>query len=170
MILKREPVIYRNYYLAAFLVLGLIFGCAKSEPLLKSDEPEVQLNFVYISSEIHDWPDSDLKKAFSSYWFKRFAGEPSKDIFRLEAPHFQVMAIYERYQAYLKKFPRAQILRMEIASFVQATEHLYEIPVNIVFQDTDGLEQTMSTRDRWVYVEGKWYHVLRDPLVFPRIG
>jgi len=156
--------------LMAVIFPVLISGCARFAHLPEKDAPVAQLDFVYLSPEIEEWPDKKLRNTFSDYWYKRFTGKPSEEIFNVEAPHFQKMVNFSRYDAYLNNFPKGEILRIEIAYFIPVTEYLYEIPMTIVFQGPRGQEQKMSVRDRWVMVEEQWYHVLRDPLAFPKIG
>lgn len=157
--------------LAGIIVIILISGCAKFAHILTKEATVPELNFIYLSPETENFPDANLKNVFSVYWHKRFTGAPSEEIFTYEAPHFRKMVVYPKYDAYMKNLPKGDILRIEIASFIPATGHLYEIPVNIVFQGNDAKEQTMSLRDRWVMLDdGRWYHVLRDPLAFPKTG
>ena len=164
---------YQNNFFYKILlatVLGIFFvaGCTQ-KMTANPDAHYEKIKYIYLSEDI-GWPDTRLEKKFSRYWNKRFTGKDPEGIYSYEAPHFQKMVLFPRYEAYLNNLPKGEILRIEIAEFIRATEYLYEVPLTIIFQGRDGREHSMGTRDRWVFVEGVWYHVLRDPLAFPGIG
>lgn len=112
------------------------------------------------------WPDARLKEVFKRYWSLRFDGR-SKEAFALEAPYFQEMVSEKLYHFYVKGAVENELIEIELRDLVQETEYFYVIHPLIRFKNAKGEKKESSLRDRWVNVGGQWYHVLRDPLIFP---
>jgi hypothetical protein len=112
------------------------------------------------------WPDQGLKKAFSRYWGLRFAGMV-EDAYALEAPYFQEMVPMGRYKLVAEGTRKNKLVEMEVRAVSKQTDHFFEIQCLSRFKAPDGRIKEVHIVDRWVDVDGTWFHVLKDPMVFP---
>jgi hypothetical protein len=115
------------------------------------------------------WPDEGLRKAFSHYWGLRFAGMV-EDAYALEAPYFKEMVPMGRYRLYTEGTRKNELVEMEVRAVNKQTDHFFEIQCLSRLRTPDGSLKEIHLVDRWVDVDGTWFHVLRDPVVFPAAG
>lgn len=169
----KKCIAYNGLPYCALLVLvfsWVFFGCATTTTLDK--EPGHRLEIIYPDQldARSFWPEESLEQVFAGYWTKRFAKADPEELMALEAPHFQEMVALQRYQAFMQNLPQGSIQEIEIASAMQVTEHLFVISMRISYICSKGEQRAFSLRDRWVQVQEKWYHLLRDPMIFPGLG
>ncbi len=156
-------------------VLGLVFfwlllGSATGRALDKEAGSDVNINYPDQLDARSFWPEKSLEHVFATYWSKRFAKVDPEKLMALEAPHFQEMVPLERYRNFMQHLPRGSIQEIEIVHSVQVTKYLFEMSMRIRYIGADDQQRSFSLRDRWVQVHGMWYHLLRDPLIFPQLG
>jgi hypothetical protein len=111
-------------------------------------------------------PDGNLRKAFARYWGLRFAGKVD-EAFAMEAPYFQEMVGMNRYRLFVQGTRKNQLIEMEIRGVERKTDHFYEIQCRPRFKTPEGEIKEIYMVDRWVDVDGTWFHVLKDSVVFP---
>lgn len=116
------------------------------------------------------WPDEVMKKRFVQYWTKRFSGDPAAELMSFEAPHFQYMISMKRYQMYLNNFPKGNLTKIVCYNPVKLTEYYYEIPIQVNYMHQKSEAKSFGMKDRWVQVQGQWYHLQRDPMFFPSLS
>jgi hypothetical protein len=151
--------------IAAVLMCLWAAGCASL-----GSRPVIEAPVTYSKDAGHQpenlWPKAGLKEAFSHYWGVRFSGS-AEDAFALEAPYFREMVPIDRYKLLADGTRKNKLIAMEVLSVKKQTEHFFEIQCRIRFKAPDGSVKDPYIADKWVDVDGTWYHVLRDPMVFP---
>ncbi len=152
--------------LLALALLGMLLssGCALKDPGTGTDFAK-DFEVVLASEEI-SWPGSDLKKRFEQYWGLRFQGQ-IEEIRAIEAPYLQEMIPFGQYRNYMRGAGRNTLKKIEVFDIVQRSENFVEISLNLHFEKESGEETTSGRRDRWVRAQDEWFHVIRDPLIFP---
>ena len=160
-----------NYCAQAFVMVLLVCvlsgGCST---LSCQVQPQASITYSQdcnITRE-QSWPDDRLKDAFAVYWALRFTG-PIEDAFAFEAPYFQEMVGAKRYGALLRGTLMNVLDEVEVRDLVRESEYLYEVHCAIRFTRPDGGKKQMFYRDLWVYAGDRWYHILRNPILFPRV-
>lgn len=153
---------------AVLLFFAVLQGCA----LKKALEPDPGQTFdIDFASDLKDsqWPDPDLESKFVRYWSLRFKGDKQRDLFQMEAPHFQAMAGFERYRVYLRNLPLGRLDRVKIHKLERISDNLIFVSMTVDYADAEGRKRSFSMRDRWVLVDNEWFHLIKDPLLFPGI-
>jgi hypothetical protein len=112
------------------------------------------------------WPHTGLEKAFSHYWGLRYAGMVD-EAFALEAPYFQEMVPIGRYKLRVEGARKNKLIEMEVSGVKKQTDQFFEIQCLSRFKAPGGDLKEVYLVDRWVNVDGTWFHVFRDPVVFP---
>ncbi len=144
--------------LLALLLIGIGAGCARvSGPAVTLDRS------VSIDGK------SGLLETFRAYWALRTKGD-ADGAFRLEAPYAQEMVPMQRYRNYIRLFHGARLVNVEIYG-VDSSEAFFStcLDCRAVYEGKGGGGQR-DFRDCWVEVDGSWYHVLNNPLIFPQSG
>jgi hypothetical protein len=140
-------------------------GCASVGP-----KPAIEATVTYSNDAGPQpeklWPDAGLKEAFSHYWGLRYAGMV-EEAFALEAPYFQEMVPIDRYKLLADGTRKNKLIEMEVDAVKKQTDQFFEIHCRSRFKAPDGSLKEAYLVDRWVDVDGTWFHVLRDPVVFP---
>jgi hypothetical protein len=108
------------------------------------------------------WPDNSMEKQFSEYWFNRFSGRV-EDNYAAEYPYFQDRISLSQYRAYVQHAAKNSLLKMEIQKIRNVSDYLVTVDCLATIQIGNEQNQ-VSLVDRWVLVDGKWYHVIKDPL------
>lgn len=154
----------------ACLCMMSISACSSAEQEIGKAESAVDLEYDDSLDSEALWPDLDLKGRFITYWSKRFSTDSAKELMPFEAPHFQKMISMARYQAYLENFPGGELSKIKLYEPNELTEYYFEFPITVHYTHTRGDKKTFDMKDRWVKVDGVWYHLLRDPLFFPSVS
>ena len=145
--------------LLALLLVGIVAGCARvSGPAVTLDRS------VSIAGK------SGLLETFRAYWALRTEGD-ADGAFRLEAPYAQEMVSIQKYRNYVRLFRGARLVKVEIygVDSNKKSPFLACLDCRAVYESKGGGEQR-DFRDCWVKVDGSWYHVLNNPLIFPQLG
>lgn len=144
-----------RYVFVINTIMLLSIGCATA--------PTKTVQIVYNRGIAEGfWQDEILEDKFKEYWFNRFSGEV-EDNYNSESPYFQEMVSLGKYRSYVQNARRSVLVRMEIAGIEKISDYLIKIECNAVLV-RDGKQIEVSMADRWVNVDGKWYHVIKDPL------
>ena len=149
-----------KYLFAIALIMGLMsaFGCATQTP------PGKMLQIGYAQEAgAGKWPAGKLEEAFRQYWFNRFSGR-TEDGYNMENPYFREMVSLPKYQNYVHNTSKSKLIKMKIQEIIKVSEYLVKIDLSLQLQAGSSKPTEVSIADRWVYLEGKWYHVIRDPL------
>ena len=115
------------------------------------------------------WPDTTLEKRFANYWFLRFQGSVEQG-FALEAPHVKELIPLRKYRMYVQGAALNKLIEVRVLKIRKLSDHLIEVPLRLHFLDKGGKATTTDRVDRWVRVDGQWYHVLRNKVLFPHIS
>jgi len=145
--------------LLALLLMGIVAGCARvSGPAVTLDRS------VSIDGK------SGLLETFRAYWALRTKGD-ADGAFRLEAPYVQEVVPMQRYRNYVRLFRGARLVNVEIygVDSNESFSSLTCLDCRAAYEGKGGGEQR-DFRDCWVKVDGSWYHVLNNPLIFPQLG
>lgn len=117
------------------------------------------------NKEYGGWPDQKLEKRFQEYWFDRFNGR-FEDAFQMETPYLREVVDFEKYHIYLMHSTSMQLNHIEVQKIEHETDSI--VVISCVIQTrTVGSEKNINTEiiDRWLTMGGKWYHVLKDPIL-----
>lgn len=110
------------------------------------------------------WPKRGLQNEFVTYWCKRFSGE-SEFTWQMEAPHFQYMIPWERYDTFITMGIARLPVHAEIFDISAVSDNLYAVNVQLTFTRA-GKEHSVNIMDSWLFLDGRWHHVVRDSFFF----
>ena len=107
-----------------------------------------------------------LRQAYVAYWQAR-ARNAHKETFSLEAPYFQETVPFPYYETYLKLFEKAGLQSIRPCSVDCRQPFSCRVETDIEYLGTSRAGQDIrQLSDCWVQAGGKWWHVVRNPLVF----
>ncbi len=121
------------------------------------------LNIYYNEVKI----SQELKQAFQKYWMLR-SKKSIKSLLKREAPYIQDMVSFERYKRYILLY-KSTIKKIEVKKVDCPQPFFCAIEFKSLWGEGKK-QQIYWFRDLWVKVEGKWYHVIKNPLFFPEIN
>lgn len=157
-----SPKRYMNRILAGFVLLSFLgpsaFSFGASSIVSPLSGPNEKIS----------WPEPDLAQAFEKYW-SAFAREDMDACLEMEAPHFRFVVDRERYVNYFDIVTKGEVTKVEILEPHARTPFFAEVPIWLIKRTPSGEVVRIGMKDRWVKVQGRWYHVIRDPLVFPGV-
>lgn len=130
---------------------------------------------VQYSSAIRDlpgaaksfWPKNNLRSAFYEYWSIYYGNDRVK-AFEKEAPFFQEIIGRSHYDNIIQATVKNKLKLIEINSIQKINDYFYEINIVQHVINAKGEVLVLIITDRWVYAGEKWYHVIIDPLIFPK--
>ncbi|MFH0994558.1 MAG: hypothetical protein V1844_03555 [Pseudomonadota bacterium] len=111
------------------------------------------------------WPDGQCEERFRQYWSNRFAGNIDSG-YDMESPHFREVVIFDKYKNYVRHAVKNKLVSMEIHQIQKESDFMITIDCLAKIQIGDGRIVDVSMMDRWVLTSGKWYHLIKDPLIF----
>lgn len=161
-----------SYVFSVIMVICMIsavfFGCSDSKltkiSLIYTLPPDAKETRI---DEKAFWSDSELRKSFERYWAARYTKDMVKASFAIEAPYFQEMVDEQRYNVYIGSAYMNIPTEIRLQRMTKETDNLRNIDFVLQLKLTNGEIQDVFFTDTWLKVRGKWYHVLKDPLVFP---
>lgn len=116
------------------------------------------------------WAQAALREAFSRYWTLRQKGD-FEGTFALEAPYFREMVPFGRYRNYLAmQSGNTKIQEIVLVHVAEKSAYCYDIGTYVKVVDPAGKRRKVTVIDRWVQAGGAWYHVIRNPMLFPETG
>ncbi len=87
----------------------------------------------------------------------------------MEAPHFRFVVDRDRYAHYVEIVAKGKVTAVEILDPMLRTSFFVEVPMWMHKVSPSGESLRIGMKDRWVKVNGRWYHLIRDPLAFPGV-
>jgi len=137
-----------------FLLILLSVSCSKKER---------EYN-IYEDINITVTPSSKkerlLLREFSEYWHARINGDYNRS-YLYELPSQTFIIPYEKYK---------DMLGIYRSNRVRLTEIYYpHEDIAIVTREMVGKRKTLKRLDKWIYIDGKWYHKFYQT-IFPPIG
>ncbi len=112
------------------------------------------------------WPSDALKYSFIDYWTLRYSND-RENSFEKEAPFFREIVGRTRYENIIRATAINTLENLEIISIQRVNEYYYEIKITQRIRNAKGEVLVLHIIDRWVYAGQNWYHVTREPLIFP---
>lgn len=105
----------------------------------------------------------ELKKAFINYWAAR-ARLDWETIYNMEAPHLRWR--YSK-EAFMDRYGRApKPVSVKVTGGNLLTDQVADVSITLVLPDKrTGKEETVYPRDRWLKVNGQWYHIWKLPIL-----
>ena len=88
----------------------------------------------------------------------------------METPYFQEMIDEERYNVYISGTSQNEPLEIGFHKITKDADSLYTLVFNLKLKSASGEIREINLTDQWVKVRGKWYHILRDMLIFPAVS
>lgn len=111
------------------------------------------------------WPDEVLKESFSRYWEVRFA--PNLDnAWSREAPHLQYMGSKKAYKRFHSRLGGRKLQKITVSGIDKEHQYLYTVICKLHLQG-EIESQIVHLKDYWVQVDKEWYHVGKNPIIFP---
>jgi len=151
-------VIARKIIIYFLLVFVLIYGgCTlKGTSLL----PVNKLDYI-------EWPDSQIEDVFGEYWGYRSSGD-AINVLKLEAPYVKVMVDIERYTEFIKAGKKKNWNAVRIDKIELIDQNLIRIGFTAEIKEDASIRvREVYFRDRWVLMNGRWYHAFDDPIINP---
>jgi hypothetical protein len=139
------------------ILLAFSIGCASTPGKL------VQIKYSR-ENEVSKWPDKKLENQFRLYWSKRFTG-PIEDGYNMENPYFREMISLGKYRNYVQNAIKNKLLKMEVHEIERVSEYMVKIECTALIQTGESKPAEVMLADRWVFVDKKWWHVIRDPIL-----
>ena len=156
----------KNSVLAAFLVsLAIGLGACAAQHRNDAPLPPITYHEQRNIDENEFWPDPQLKEIFGRYWRLCFDGR-SKETWALEVTYFREMIPEQRYSGYIRGYLISELLGIEIWDLVKESDNFFTIRCAISFKKGNEKKELFFD-DHWVKVRGEWYHVIRNPVLFP---
>lgn len=149
------------------LVVGFVFFCLCGPSAFSSGTSSIVSPRSGPNEKI-SWPEPELGQAFEKYW-NAFAREDMDACLEMEAPHFRFVVDRGRYLNYFNIVSKGDVTRVEILEPLARAPFFAEVPMWLIKTSPSGEAVRIGMKDRWVKVQGRWYHVIRDPLVFPGV-
>jgi hypothetical protein len=144
-----------NSAIAVTMGFLLLAGCAGT--------PGKSLKIGYDQQcDAGKWSDKKLEEQFREYWFKRFSGQ-IEDAYNMESPSFRELVSLPKYGNVVRNTSRSKLTGIVIHDIQKVSEYLMKIDYEMHLETGDAKPTEVSVADRWVFVDEKWYHVLRDP-------
>lgn len=112
------------------------------------------------------WTDQKLKDAFCEYWTLRYSGS-LQETYELEAPLFRDKVSIEKYEIYVKRTVNNDLVKLVVNGVGGDPDAISHVDSNFYLKTKSGEEISSSIRDKWIQVDGKWFHAMRDPFFFP---
>jgi hypothetical protein len=84
----------------------------------------------------------------------------------MEAPHLQFMGSEKAYERFHSRSIGQILTKITVYGVDREHENLYKIRCEIHLSRF-GEEKGAHIVDRWVKVQDEWYHVEKNPLIFP---
>jgi hypothetical protein len=139
------------------LAIGLLVGCAAAQagPRVVADKG------------VSFQQNEALRQAFQRYWGFRAKGD-FLDAFKMEAPYIQEMVSPDTYHDYIRLFSKVQLDEIHIYRMDSEEPFFVSLECRGVYQQK-GKPETRDFLDHWVRADGKWYHVIKNPLMFPQL-
>lgn len=146
------------YFLAVLILFSINTGCA-----LKSTS-RLPVN----KTGSIEWPDKQLEDRFGEYWGYRSIGDVA-NVLKLEAPYVKVMVDPERYAAFINAARNSTWSSIRIESVEWKNQNLMMVGFTAEIKDENSAIRFREVyfSDRWVLMNGKWYHVFDDPFINP---
>jgi len=145
-------------FLAVLILFSLSYGCA-----LKNTSRLIVNKPTSIA-----WPDSQLEDMFGEYWGYRSSGD-AINVLKLEAPYVKVMVDPEKYSGFIKAGKNKSWNEVRIENIEWKNQNLIFIGFTAEIKDEDSSIRVRKVyfSDRWVLLNGKWYHAFDDPFINP---
>lgn len=152
-------------WMMLIITVLLSFGCSSKSTVAISQSANVPLPITVETVEGFQWLDNNLSARFQQYWTYRKSGDAGA-AFEYEAPHIKEMVIWGKY-ARFSKTARTDWLSIRVEKINRITDQLIEIDFNMIVKskDREGITRDIFFRDAWLFFLGKWFHVLKDPIV-----
>ena len=148
---------------------------AKGQGKKSTKKTEVRKN-----DELPNSPDQDLSleelvqenerlmAGFNQYWSLVARKEVGKTFTR-EAPYVQEMISEESYKLYMNLLYKSELRGVEVLGVTCEQPFLCCVDCRLTFL-SHGKTVSRSLRDCWVRVQNKWYHIFKNPIIYPQLG
>ena len=109
-----------------------------------------------------------LMAGFNQYWSLVARKEVGKTFTR-EAPYVQEMISEESYRLYMNLLYKSELQGVEVLGVTCEQPFLCCVDCRLTFL-SHGKTVSRSLRDCWVRVQNKWYHIFKNPIIYPQLG
>lgn len=124
-----------------FMVFFLFSGCLTKQP----STPNVTMEYKGIKNK----KTKKLIDSFREYWQMRVEGNYKKS-YQFELPYQRYIIDYEKYRKMLGLYAKNKVILVDIV--------YPHKDIAIVTRKMQGRKKVQLKKDKWIYVNGKWYH------------
>jgi hypothetical protein len=148
----------------------ILTGCTSTWQ--NTEKPEVtkagfQLNMT--SKTDLKWLQG-LEKEFMRYWTLRYTDQ-FESAYAMEAPQLREAITFNQYKNYVLRTSNQQAKKLEITRMeaYDSSEgnKIADIGCRFYLESNKDKEKQVYIEDKWIRINGKWYHGLRNQLLFP---
>ena len=128
-----------NKIILLFFSILFFIGCAS------------KVTFTDVSASLHPMnsEEKELIQRFEEYWHARVNGQYNQS-YKLELPYQQYTVDFDKYRKTLGLYRNSKVLLLEI-KYPQKN-------VAIITRKMEGKNGSWIKKDKWIYVDGSWYH------------
>jgi len=120
--------------------------------------------FIFQNNCLSKKIDAGLEKRVNKYWRIR-AAHDLKNSFLMEAPYIRFLTPFKIYKIYLAKTIRPKQVKIKNKMCYTITNDGTDCRLYLEMINND-TNKKVYVHDEWIYLNKKWYHVIKDPLVF----
>jgi len=114
--------------------------------------------------------DKEFIRRVVSYWQNRYNLEV-KSAFSQEAPYVQEMVSLEKYANYLKLYVKQTPILTKVSLKKVTKQNKSDVCLDVeLFLRYKDKTVKRELEDCWLKLRKTWYHVLRNPLIFPELN
>ncbi|MDA3894689.1 MAG: hypothetical protein PF482_00935 [Desulfobacteraceae bacterium] len=144
----------------------IISGCSTHASLGGPSPSRCGITIDYAEDTENQWPDQKLEDAFCKYWTLRYTGN-IQQTYSMEAPQFKDQVSIEKYELYVRRTKNNTLEKIVINDVGKKSSDLTHIDCNFFLKTKSDNGPSSSIRDKWIRIEGEWFHAMRDPFFFP---
>jgi len=157
-----SPRLFLHIFFCIFILLAVLSSNFFLTSCTGKEDKQVP-RFSSWSPEADKKADTSLKMAFDQYWLARSNLDWPR-LYAMEAPH--IKWAYSETD-FFRKFGRAgKVISVTVLDIDKLHPKVVDAKLKIVVKSPfTGKEDTLYPRDRWIKVDGTWYHVWKIPLL-----
>ncbi len=137
-----------NKHIFSPFIILFIIGCSH------------KVTFTDVQSSLHPQSskEKELIRRFKEYWHARVNGQYNIS-YNYELPYQQYTINFDKYRKTLGLYRNSKISLLKL-EYPQKN-------IAIIIRKMDGKKNSWIKKDKWIYLDGKWYHKYYQTLFPP---
>ncbi|SMC10165.1 hypothetical protein [Nitratiruptor tergarcus] len=140
-------------YVTFLLFTALFWGCATKIPSYQN----IKINKAYFQGSSKE---KKLVSAFANYWQARIKGD-YKTSFSYELPYQQYIKDFNKYKELIGGIYKGTTITLKNIKYSHPN-------IAIVTRVVKIGKNLYPRKDKWIYIDGKWYHKFYQTILPPR--